>query len=783
MSYKMRVKELRLKWELANRSWFVTENMTSATPDTAAWTTFKNVLVNENGEFVVKSTAAWVITEVYRQATAPTSPVTGWLWVDTSWSWEVLKQYNGTTWSELDHLSVSTITADATIWDSPTLLIVDGNSLLPINATLPAPNTAKWRRIEVYKYRWASAVTLTTPSWTIVNQFWVGALTYVFKNTNPNYFMTIRSDGANWIVDDDNIYNRVANTLYVDLDFGNNTYAVREFESRPFATVAAAIAASLPWDNIVWRNWEYAIWNIVLPHSLNFILEDWANWASWALWVPAWATVKFNWWTCYRTGSNSNLFVVRWDNVSILGNIPYGSWDWVSIYDLTFVTAYTWLSLYFSVWRMDEVAWVWAQYYLSRNATSTVLTNCDIAYKWAYMAGNLRWRFWLVDSNVQIDCDDYDWLTVWVNNWLLFNSIQSTGRSKIVYNGKTYNTNNSTQPVFSVAWESYGYDMHINILDFRWTAALVSTASSINANIYCTGNYWSSTTNWFSELIRWQQSLTNPSASTIPLKIYVWTTVIENLNNVTKATIAWYGTWNSVLWLLFWANAVITSKVIRSLKNEIIWVDHNNPQTIDDQAMWVIEIYWTKLERLWRDVWAWYDWVIFIDTWWAIDTIQDNTIKLYNWVSFINLWDTFAIAWFNASATNSIPTIEYYDDIYTNWLTNNVTYFEKYMHKPSKTITAWDLVAWVYTVKAYENDLYADIATLWSFTLAIWDPAKFVNRELSIKVTSTHPTNTITVDPAGAALIDGSATYVVPNTSTWRTNIVTKSDWTARRIK
>lgn len=44
---------MRVKSETNNRSGIVTENMTSATPDQVVGTTFKNVQVNENGEFVV----------------------------------------------------------------------------------------------------------------------------------------------------------------------------------------------------------------------------------------------------------------------------------------------------------------------------------------------------------------------------------------------------------------------------------------------------------------------------------------------------------------------------------------------------------------------------------------------------------------------------------------------------------------------------------------------------------------------------------------------------------
>ena len=59
MSQKFRVKQMRVKSESANRSGIVTENMTSATPDQIVWTIFKNVQVNENGEFVVWPNTGW----------------------------------------------------------------------------------------------------------------------------------------------------------------------------------------------------------------------------------------------------------------------------------------------------------------------------------------------------------------------------------------------------------------------------------------------------------------------------------------------------------------------------------------------------------------------------------------------------------------------------------------------------------------------------------------------------------------------------------------------------
>lgn len=59
MAQKFRLRELRVKSEFSDRSGLVTENMTSATADKVVWTTFKNVLVNEDGELVVWPESSW----------------------------------------------------------------------------------------------------------------------------------------------------------------------------------------------------------------------------------------------------------------------------------------------------------------------------------------------------------------------------------------------------------------------------------------------------------------------------------------------------------------------------------------------------------------------------------------------------------------------------------------------------------------------------------------------------------------------------------------------------
>lgn len=695
MSKKFRLSQLELTSDTSNRSGLVTKNLTSATADKVVWTTFKNVLVDENGEIVVGA------------------------WLSTPTSTSVTGNTNGD------------VTSMSFRWENDT----------------GALNTAT-----------------------------SGVMQKVFRQQTV----------ASWLLTDTVIVEEyVDNTLYVDLAYGNNTTGLRERADRPFATVAAAVTASSPWDTIVLRNGSYAFWALILPHSLNFQAESWANRASWELWVPAWATVSYNWWTLYRSSGNSNLFVPRWDNVTITWYVEEWSADWISLYNLGSTTAYTWLNLTFSVWTMKATWTTWVQFYLSRNASSTILTNCIIRYRGKYMERNVWFRCWdSIDTLIDIECDEYNGAWVWTNMWMWRRPRNVSTRNGLIYKWDKYYSNNVTQPCFSILAESYNFDMFINIKDVNTPTTFLQAWAAINANIYCDWDSWTHT--WVYDMIDLQQSLVNPSLSTVPLKLYFNVVFAENNNNVSKPSIAWYWTDRALIWLTWWTNAVITSKVLRSLKNEVIWIDHASPQTIEDQVTWLVEIFWTRIEKLWRDVWAWYDWVIIVDQWSASApavNLPNSVIRFYNWASIYNLWDAYAVKQIAVNPTWAEAELEYYDNIVTNNLTNSNILKETYVYAPTKTITAWDLVAWVYTVKDNENDLYADIATLWSFTLAIWDPAKFINRELSIKATSTHPTNTITIDPAWGALIDWALTYVVPNTSTGMTNIVTKSDWTARRIK
>lgn len=60
MSKKFRLSQLELTSDSASRSWLRTVNMTSATPDKIAGTSWKNVIVDENWEIMVGDNSSYV---------------------------------------------------------------------------------------------------------------------------------------------------------------------------------------------------------------------------------------------------------------------------------------------------------------------------------------------------------------------------------------------------------------------------------------------------------------------------------------------------------------------------------------------------------------------------------------------------------------------------------------------------------------------------------------------------------------------------------------------------
>ena len=153
MSYKMRVKELRLKWELANRSWFVTENMTSATPNKVAGTSWKNVIVDENWEVMVGDVAA----------------------------------ANPIVYKVADYSILST--------DVGTVFAFDTTSSA-VNTTLPLANSVNnWTKVYIKLWKWGNALNINV-TWLDVIDDWT-VVTQLILNSTKRTWIELVSDGVN----------------------------------------------------------------------------------------------------------------------------------------------------------------------------------------------------------------------------------------------------------------------------------------------------------------------------------------------------------------------------------------------------------------------------------------------------------------------------------------------------------------------------------------------------------------------------------------------------------
>jgi len=726
-----------------------------------------------------------VPNEVYRWTTAPTSPQLWWLWVDTTSNAEILKQWNWTIWSELDRLSVSpTITADTTISDWYTFVWVDWNSGTPINLTLPSPVTEKWRHITFYKWRWSSQVNLITPAWTFVNINWWSLTTYPFQNTSINYLVKVRSDWANWVIDDDNLNFRVDNTLFVDTTYWNNLYAAREFMNKPFATVAAAVAASQANDTIVLRNGSYAMWTITLPYNLNFQCDNWVTIASWVI-VCSWNRMSWVWWKVtwadlVTYNSNADIYIdidefsqiwispralfqwaVNWwiTNVRVVAKVKKASCDnptsWSIIWAIRWcINSYIDISVDDMIWNFTVLRWAASWSVFTDNTTINIsLWRYET---WSVIWTVYRWVEWIKNSKLNfkiwyIAHPSYIWWWLW----------------DLVYQS-------------SLIW-NYNNIVSIEIW-YAKVSRVITWLSSEWDNIYVSWNYhedfWSSWSMYYMEMSKTSYTWLNmPSTMICFVKK---SNDISTLNNTTPWSWYWIAWW--VFWLKNWSSLIINWWEHQSLNNSVIWSDNDNPWTIQNIAQQSIKIYWSFLKRIntiantYPAIWWSYPWIIFHDCW---NPVHNNsmTLDLLSWSRFQNNWDDWLLRWIDNVSSNVVVNI--HDNISTNNLTLWVNAdLVNYLYQPTKVITA----SWTYTVLDSDSDLYYNL-TLGNMTLVLPDPTKFINREIQLKITALHATNTVTIDVVGSSLIDNALTYIVPWTNTKLVNIVFKSQNWAWRIK
>lgn len=144
MSKKFRLSQLELTSDAANRSWLRTTNMTSSTPDTVVWTTFKNVLVNENGEFVVKW-GSWgaMISRVHLDSG---TLIQGNIYPDYQEQWMTI------AWDRYRSIELP-------VWNT-TLTITN------IKTILHDDTAVRWSFVFNVRKNWTSIHTITLPAWT-----------------------------------------------------------------------------------------------------------------------------------------------------------------------------------------------------------------------------------------------------------------------------------------------------------------------------------------------------------------------------------------------------------------------------------------------------------------------------------------------------------------------------------------------------------------------------------------------------------------------------------------
>jgi len=187
-----------------NRSWLTTENMTSSTPDKLVGTTFKSVLVNENGEFVVWED--WTNIQSDWDETDPLAPSYIQNKPDA-----LLQQIQYPTFSSLpaiwDDRVIYYMQDDWTlwIWDITTSAYIEVETWSGIVYSL-ADWTVVWMTIwnRWLASAWSNADKTYETSQTIDPLTW--------HTTEQTFTGTVNYDGAT-VNSEDTIYNHVNDTI------------------------------------------------------------------------------------------------------------------------------------------------------------------------------------------------------------------------------------------------------------------------------------------------------------------------------------------------------------------------------------------------------------------------------------------------------------------------------------------------------------------------------------------------------------------------------------------
>lgn len=407
MSQKFRVKQVRIKSELADRSGLVTENMTSATPDKEVGTTFKNVLVDENWEFVVWTFCS--IDEV-TQPQADTLTLED-LRVTVCGTWDV--DIDGKTVS-LDKVAwlFWTIVVPPSMWWSVIVsdIKIDSADLQwtwlsdwwsPIFDTWFVIYESWNPTYEIWT-PWVSVVSwswLTSPfTW---NATWLTDWTqYCVRSYATNVWWTWYST------------EQCFTTMFMTSNYIYTTeyiWQVRKYDKDTYALVTSISVGTDPywivynpdtWFIYVWCTWsnridiigtsDTVVWNIALAWASRLYISDWILFAIWS----------------------SSIIRVDLSTNTITHTITKPAWGWPKTWWDNWATLYIWM----------EVSWSWIVY---------KYTKSNLAAAWTV-------NTW-VPSVVSVNFDgSWNWYVSWFSNGITekYNSSDS-----LVWSVITWNTN------------------------------------------------------------------------------------------------------------------------------------------------------------------------------------------------------------------------------------------------------------------------------------------------------------------------------------------------------
>ena len=440
MSQKFRVRELKIKSGTADRSGLVTENMTSSTANKVVGNTFKNVVVNENGEFVVDTLLVAWNEVIYKSSnyTITTADKNKVIAFDTT-SWNLTATLP--TWlSNGDKVYVKVHK-----WANELVVNTSGSDKIDDTATSITLKYATWERswVEfVYDGSWKFQAVLdftgtVTPAIVYINKIFVSnasaSSVKVYNLTTNTVEATIATVSNPYAIRANNQKTRMIVPWYWwsgfnIIDMTNNTLVWWVYQSwwgfysGAFHPTATKLFVPRQNSNVIYV-YDYTsmtlLTTITVPHSLTqnyscitpdgtkLLVSSSATWAS------------LNRVDVYDTTTYAHLWAITWIGNKALNIVADNNFFYVLLDTDRVLKKYTiawvlqWTSPTFTAWSYCE----WLD--LSPDWTYLAVCNTTSVYKVDASTGNHLASVWWFASPAWAQSTSFRWdwtkLYVWDN--------------------------------------------------------------------------------------------------------------------------------------------------------------------------------------------------------------------------------------------------------------------------------------------------------------------------------------------------------------------------------